>query len=77
MKKIIMICALICALHATATQFNHDFQRRFGPDSAIYNEPLYFSKRSLSKNRDKRPRRRSYREQIRTRMHREDAKQRG
>lgn len=74
MKKIsIFFVALISTLHATATQFNHDFQRRFGPDSAIYNEPLYFSNRE-PKKRDNRPRK-SFRTQIRERIHKRDAKQ--
>jgi len=71
MKKTVICCTLISAF-ATANQINHDFQRRFGPDSAIYNKPLYFSNNHESKKRDQRPRK-SFREQIRTRMHKEDA----
>ena len=75
MKKIVVVCAIgiFAKLHMAATQFNYDFQRRFGPDSVIYNEPLYFASKE-PKNRDKRPKRRSFRDQIRERMHKNDAK---
>ena len=72
MKKVAILCGAMISVFASATQFNHDFHRRFGPDSAIYNEPLYFSNRE-PKKRDNRPRK-SFREQIRTRMHKDDAK---
>jgi len=75
MKKIVLLCALISTAYKTATPLTLDFQRRFGPDSALYNEPLYFSKRSVRKNHDHRPRR-SYREQIQAKIQREDTQRR-
>jgi hypothetical protein len=68
MKKKVLFYALICALHVTITQTNSDFQRRFGSESTIYNQPLYFSTQEVKK-RDNRPRK-SFRTQIRERMHR-------
>lgn len=61
---------LICASPLIA--FNGDFQKRFGSNSALYNEPLYFSQWNID-TRDKRPRR-SYREQIRKRISQQDTK---
>ena len=53
---------------ATSSADNLDFRRRLGPDSAVYNEPLYFNSQEQTSPQDKRPKR-SVREQIRERMH--------
>ncbi len=38
-------------LIAVEAQFSTHFQRRFGLDSPIYNEPLYFSSKRITKKR--------------------------
>ena len=72
MKKMALFCGLISLLQAVGTLYANDFQRRFGPDSAIYNQTLYFAHLE-PKQRDRRPRR-SFREQIRTRMHKDETR---
>ncbi len=69
MKKIVVFSLIFLPsiLSATESQFNYDFQRRFGSDSAVYNEPHFFATRNKA-SRDKRPRKKSFREQLRTRM---------
>lgn len=66
MKRIVQRSSLVAILLIAGHLYGNDFQQRFGPDSAIYNAPLYFASRT-PQNKDHRPRR-SFREQIRTRM---------
>lgn len=49
MKKLMMRSLLCSVLYTTSTQGNFDFGRRFGPDSVIYNTPLYFTARTATK----------------------------
>ena len=42
MKKIIVLMLCIQTMHGMQSQFNRDFTYRFGPNSPIYNTPLYF-----------------------------------
>ncbi len=53
--KIIAIITLVLSstLSAMQSQFNNDFSMRFGPDSHIYNTPLYFG--TVNHNNKKTP----------------------
>lgn len=48
-----LIIAFIFLLISTITTHatNFDFNQRFGPDSHIYNTPLYFKKKCVSKSK--------------------------
>lgn len=64
---LVILLLSICQLNAVESQFNTHFQRRFGPNSPIYNEPLYFSPRRTRSKR--RPLKKgTYREQIKQKL---------
>lgn len=65
MKMIPILCIIVVANIMSAT--SSDFQKQFGPNSAQYNTPLYFTNKNQHKTRDKRPKT-SYREQLRQKM---------
>ena len=59
----LILALLSLPLNGVESQFSTHFQRRFGLDSFIYNEPLYFSsKRLITKERT--PKTRNYRNKI-------------
>ncbi len=49
-------------------QLSTTFQRRFGPDSALFNNPLYFSTRQMVNQKKAKPRKRNYRDEIRRKI---------
>ncbi|HLE76654.1 MAG TPA: hypothetical protein VI521_02650, partial [Candidatus Babeliales bacterium] len=55
-KSIFALLFFTSALCAVESQLSTQFQNRFGPNSPIYNEPLYFSygKKSKKSTRKKR-----------------------
>jgi len=64
--KIAFLFLFTCSLNAVESQLNMSFQRRFGPNSFIYNEPLYFTQRAKKKKKTRVTG--SYREQIRKKL---------
>ena len=64
--KIVFLLLISYNLNAVESQINMSFQRRFGPDSFIYNEPLYFRDKPKKKKLLKSTCR--YREQVRKRL---------
>lgn len=52
-------------IHSQEGQFNNSFIRRFGPDSAAYNSPLYFSTKKMTGKNKPRKHKKSYRDEIR------------
>ncbi len=59
----LILLLLSLPLNAVESQFSTHFQRRFGPDSFIYNEPLYFSSKRLN-TKERTPKMRNYRNKI-------------
>ncbi len=49
LKKVILASLILSTkpLFTQGSQLNNDFQKRFGPDSAPYNTPLYFSVKQM------------------------------
>ncbi len=78
MKKVVALYFAIFTTYtlslATSSSDGLDFRRRFGPDSAVYNEPLYFNSQEQTSPQDKRPKR-SVRAQIRERMNNKSKEQ--
>jgi hypothetical protein len=64
--KIAFLFLFTCSLNAVESQLNMSFQRRFGPDSFMYNEPLYFAQKPQKKKTVQSTGR--YREQIRKKL---------
>ncbi len=64
--KIVFLLLIPCSLNAVESQLNMSFQCRFGPDSFMYNEPLYFKDKPKKKKPLKSTGR--YREQVRKRL---------
>ncbi len=82
MYKIFLLVTTITLCNtATELGFCQSFQRRFGPNSPIYNEHLYFSKGHLSHRarRSVKPKHKQkqygYREQIRKHIKNKEASQ--
>ncbi len=56
MKKVLLILGFSSCIYAPSSQLNVDFQTRFGPNSPVYNEPLYFStKKTIKEQRAPNP----------------------
>ena len=44
-----LLCFLSFSSYGVESQFCSHFQQRFGPNSPLYNEPLYFNRRKRKK----------------------------